>query len=54
MRKFFARLLLAAPLLCGAISLTGCDAGDGPAEKAGEKVDNAADNAADAVDDATN
>ena len=54
MSKFFARLLLAAPLVFGTLSLVGCDAGDGPAETAGENMDDAADNAADAVNDATN
>ena len=37
-------------LLLAAISLSACDAGDGPAEKAGRAIDNAADKAGKAVE----
>jgi hypothetical protein len=53
--KTFRILFLALVLGLTGVALYGCpqnDAGDGPAEQAGEKIDDAVDNTGDAIQDA--
>jgi hypothetical protein len=46
-------LILACLLLPMSLSFLGCDANDGPAEKAGERIDEASEDIKSAVDDVT-
>lgn len=46
-------MILALLLVPAAMSFTGCDVNEGPAERAGEDIDEASEELGDEVDDAT-
>ena len=45
-------LVAIAALIFANLGMTGCDANEGPAEKAGEKIDNAVEDTGEAIEEA--